>query len=60
MLFTDAQFTCLVDKYIDTVFRVALNYLKVSADAEDIRNPFSRSFCGSGKSLKVMTISGIG
>ena len=36
MLFTDAQFTCLVDKYIDTVFRVALNYLKVSADAEDI------------------------
>ena len=33
---TDAQFTCLVDKYIDTVFRVALNYLKVSADAEDI------------------------
>ena len=36
MLFTDAQFTCLVDKYIDTVFRVALNDLKVSADAEDI------------------------
>lgn len=36
MLFTDAQFTCLVDKYIDTVFRVALNYLKVPADAEDI------------------------
>lgn len=36
MLFTDAQFTCLVDKYIDTVLRVALNYLKVPADAEDI------------------------
>ena len=43
MLFTDAQFTCLVDKYIDTVFRVALHYLKNTADAEDVtQNVFEK------------------
>lgn len=43
MLFTDAQFTCLVNKYIDTVFRVALHYLKVPADAEDVtQNVFEK------------------
>lgn len=43
MLFTDQEFTCLVDKYIDTVFRVALNYLKVPADAEDVtQNVFEK------------------
>lgn len=43
MLFTDAQFTCLVDKYIDTVFRVALHYLKNPADAEDVtQNVFEK------------------
>ena len=35
-MFTDEQYTCLVKKYIDTVFRVALNYLKIRADAEDV------------------------
>ena len=35
-MFTDEQYTHLVKKYIDTVFRVALNYLKNRADAEDI------------------------
>ena len=35
-MFTDEQYTCLVKKYIDMVFRVALNYLKNRADAEDI------------------------
>lgn len=35
-MFTDEQFTGLVGRYIDTVFRVALNYLKSPADAEDI------------------------
>ena len=35
-MFTDEQFTCLAKKYIDTVFRVALNYLKSGADAEDV------------------------
>lgn len=33
---TDTQFTYLATKYIDTVFRVALNFLKNKADAEDI------------------------
>ena len=33
---TNEQFSCLVKKYIDTVFRVALNYTKQPADAEDI------------------------
>lgn len=35
-MFTDEQYTCLVKKYIDMVFRVALNYLKNRSDAEDI------------------------
>ena len=35
-MFTNQQYTCLVKKYIDTVFRVALNYTKSVHDAEDI------------------------
>ena len=35
-MMNDEQFTRLVRRYIDTVFRVALNYLRNSADAEDI------------------------
>ena len=35
-MFTNEQYTCLVKKYIDTVFRVALNYTKSAPDAEDI------------------------
>lgn len=35
-MFTDEQFTCLARKYIDTVFRVAFNYLKSAADADDV------------------------
>ena len=35
-MFTDEQYTCVVKKYIDMVFRIALNYLKNKADAEDI------------------------
>ena len=35
-MFTNEQYTCLVKKYIDMVYRIALNYLKNSADAEDI------------------------
>ena len=30
------QFTCYAESYIDTVFRVAFNYIKSAADAEDI------------------------
>lgn len=30
------QYTCLVRRYLDTVFRVALNYVRNPADAEDI------------------------
>ena len=33
---TDAQFTALTTKYIDTVYRVALNWMKHPSDAEDI------------------------
>lgn len=35
-MFTNQQYTCLVKKYIDTVFRVALGYTKNVTDAEDI------------------------
>jgi len=35
-MLTDEQFTCLAQKYIDMVFRVAYNYLKSSADADDV------------------------
>lgn len=35
-MFTEEQFTCLAKKYIDTVFRVALNYLKNSTEADDV------------------------
>ena len=43
MIFTDAQFTCLVENYIDTVYRVALNYLKNPSDAEDVtQNVFEK------------------
>lgn len=33
---TDAQFTYLTTKYIDTVFRVALSWMKHPSEAEDI------------------------
>lgn len=35
-MFTDEQFTCIVSRYIDTVYRVAFNYLKNPSDADDI------------------------
>lgn len=35
-MLNDEQFTRLVRRYIDTVFRVALNYLRNPDDAEDI------------------------
>lgn len=35
-MFTDEQFTTLAKKYIDTVFRVALNCLKSGTDADDV------------------------
>lgn len=35
-MFTDEQFTRLANKYIDTVFRVALNYLRSGTEADDV------------------------
>lgn len=35
-MFTNEHYTCLVKKYIDTVFRLALSYTKSVPDAEDI------------------------
>ncbi len=35
-MMTNEQFSCYAEKYIDTVFRVAYNYLKSSTDADDI------------------------
>lgn len=42
-MFTDEQFTELVRRYIDTVFRVALNYLKDPVESEDVtQNVFEK------------------
>ena len=35
-MFTDEQFTRLAKKYIDMVFRIALNYLRSGAEADDV------------------------
>ena len=35
-MMTNEQFTCLARRYIDTVYRVAFNYIKSPVDAEDI------------------------
>lgn len=35
-MLTNAQFTCLAERYTDMVFRVAWNYLGSAADAEDV------------------------
>ena len=35
-MYTNEQYSCLVKKYIDTVFRIALNYTKSVHDAEDV------------------------
>lgn len=42
---TNEQFTHYAERYIDTVFRVAFNYIKSSADADDItQNVFLKLF----------------
>ena len=39
------MFACLAEKYIDTLFRVAFNYLRSKADAEDVaQNVFLKLF----------------
>lgn len=44
-MLTQDQFTYLVQKYINTVFRVALHYTKNPADAEDIvQNTFLKLY----------------
>lgn len=35
-MLTNERFTCLAQRYIDTVYRVALNYIKSPSDADDI------------------------
>lgn len=35
-MMTNEQFTCLAQRYMDTVYRVAFNYIKSSAEADDI------------------------
>lgn len=44
-MLTNEQFSAYAQRYIDTVYRVALNYLKSAADAEDItQNVFLKLF----------------
>lgn len=35
-MLTNEQFTCCAQRYIDTVYRVAFNYIKSAADADDV------------------------
>lgn len=35
-MLTNEQFTCLAERYIDTVFRAAFHYLRSSEDADDV------------------------
>ena len=35
-MFSDEQFTQYAQEYMDTIFRVAFNYLKSRTDADDI------------------------
>lgn len=35
-MLTNEQFTAYAQQYIDTVYRVAYNYIKSSTDADDI------------------------
>ena len=35
-MLTKEEFTCLARKYMDTVFRVAMNYLKNKTVADDV------------------------
>lgn len=35
-MLTNEQFTCYAERYIDTVYRVAFNYLKSATDADDV------------------------
>ena len=35
-MMTNEEFTCLAKRYIDTVYRVAFNYIRSQADADDI------------------------
>ena len=35
-MFTDDEFTCIARRHMDTVFRLALSYMRSRADADDI------------------------
>lgn len=54
-MMTNEQFTRLTKRYIDTVYRVALNYIKSPLDADDItQNTFLKLL--QKKSLLTMII----
>ena len=47
-MLTKEEFTCLARKYMDTVFRVAMNYLKNKTDADDVTQNVLLKFYKSG------------
>ena len=36
-MLSDAEYTRLAEQYLDTVFRIALGYVKNGADADDVK-----------------------
>lgn len=48
-MLTDEQFTSLAHRYMDTVFRVALNYLKDPVESEDVTQNVFEKLLGQTK-----------
>ena len=57
---TNEQFTCLAERYLDTVFRVAYNYIGSRADAEDVTQNVFFKLLQSKKLLKAMSMGRTG
>lgn len=51
-MLTNEQFTACVRRYLDTVYRVALNYIKSPADADDVAQDVFLKLLGEQKDFE--------